>query len=302
MNSGNDTIIQPAVQATEGGEFQPLNIGWRLLAGMCFVLANAACLIAAGELLNAPSGLERIARQLEYVGIGILLGTLFGQAICLGLWSSWGRGNVLIRLLLLLAAELVIAVATIIVVGRMQGPDSGILILISCLLLLFVIPAAGLVRYFFGLQIVDRLVEMPDRGKKLQFGIIHIMGITVAISVLLATTQLLAKYFEFSTLTNTWRELLIFIFLAAAAVLVSIPIFLACLADRNILWMFPMAIVSTLVIAAVEQPVYAHLPLNSGQGGPDVYHFLAINWFTVFDVFVFSMGMRRLGYRITIGR
>jgi hypothetical protein len=265
----------------------------RYLAGICFVWMNSAGAIASADLLDSTP-----AKALSFLGVGLLFGILFGQAICLSLWSSWGQGSHLVRFLLMLAAEAVFAVSIVMLAARVSRPD-GLweLTFVMLMQVAFVYSLAWLLRFLFGLRIVDRTPSELFAAQRLQFGIVHIMGINVAIAILLVLGQVLAKHFDLQTLNQS--EFFTFLFLLMVAILIAFPIFVACLAAQHIIWMLPLAILSTCIIGAFEQTIYNLSPLRSG---PELFHFIAINIVTFVIVLTFAMGMRLLGYRLTIGR
>lgn len=274
------------------------NSGRRHFAGACFVLANATALIAAGELADLSSNSYPAMRFLRYLGIGIIFGCLLGQAVSLCLWSAWGRRSHVARLLLLLAAEVVAVIASSILAWTTSVKSASMFVLIIGLLMLIIFPIAWLARLGMGLRMIHRLHDPIVSDPGLQFGIMHLMVVTLAISILLTLGRFALRFPSFAAGTRD-VELSAFLFLAVAAILISIPPFLAMLADRQILWMLPMAIVSTLLIGAVEQPIWVRL---QSSPGPDFYHFLAINLATLGNVLIFATGLRLFGNRLTIGR
>jgi hypothetical protein len=87
----------------------------------------------------------------------------------------------------------------------------------------------------------------------------------------------------------------IFIFLAVAAVAMTLPLLMAALLPRHAI---PATLAVLLVIAAVtagEYPLQRVLT-GGGGGGPDVWHFVWINAFQAWWVLAIAIAVRMCGY------
>src|SRR5688500_6078532 len=133
-----------------------LGIGWLCLAGI------------------DPDGKNRLH---EYIGLGHLLGTLFGQTSVLAAWSAFGPLPWYVRLPLAVVWLVLLLVAVVINMTLHGGPEEILLLLFACLVgqwLVMQVPLWALA-LSYGLALrhrseIDPATENNGPGK-LQFGI-----------------------------------------------------------------------------------------------------------------------------------
>jgi hypothetical protein len=122
---------------------------------------------------------------------------------------------------------------------------------------------------------------------------IFTLGIAVLLGVLrwVVTSQVLT--FESEALP-------VWLFLAAAAILMSLPLTLAAMMPR-LAGLGVLLIVSSIALAtAWEHPLLENLSLH--RGGPEVMHLVWINAFTSAWVLAFAVVARCSGYRLTLSQ
>jgi hypothetical protein len=129
-----------------------------------------------------------------------------------------------------------------------------------------------------------------------QFGLSQLMSFTFGIAVLLGTLRWLVTS---QVLSFVSTELLVWLFLAGAAVLMSLPLGLAALMPR---WTGLGVLLTLSLIAlatAAEDPL---LEKVSSGSGPEVMDLAWINAFTSAWVLAFAVMARWNGYRLTLSQ
>jgi len=134
-------------------------------------------------------------------------------------------------------------------------------------------------------------------GKQLlQFGIRQLMVVTTLVAVLLGAGRLLVPYFAKLFSSGGWNEAPVFFFLAAAGVVMTVPLLLAALLPR-------FAVRSSLVIVALTILATGWelqlLQLVSGPSPvPNFWHFLSITAFQTTWILAVVSFLRYYGYRL----
>lgn len=238
----------------------------------------------------------------EHVGLGYLFGTMFGQTTLAGAWAAFGPFRWYWRLLLAPVWLLVLWVCVAINIGLHGGPgDPWFLLLISgCLIgqwILVLLPFAGLA-LGYRVQLMHRSddaagIDQGNKPRQLQFGIRQLMVLTGIVAVVLGVLRALVLALVARLSDRGMGEAPIFIFLAAAAVIMTVPLVMALLLSR---WWIP-ATVAVLALTALatswELPLLSLLPRTAG---PDTMHFVFINAFTAGWIVLILGIMRLRGY------
>jgi hypothetical protein len=123
-----------------------------------------------------------------------------------------------------------------------------------------------------------------------QFGIRHLMIVTSAVAILLALGRIALPMFK----DVPFEGLLIFGFLAFGTCLCCIPFLLSVLSLKRCftptLLLFVLAGVATIG----ESFLFDTLKMS----GPELRHFIWINFFALLPILLASMGLRLAGYRL----
>ncbi len=246
-----------------------------------------------------PDGPGRTGR---YVGLGYLFGTLFGQTTLAGAWAAFGPFRWYWRLLLAPVWLLHLWGCVAFNIGLHGGPgDPWFLVLLSgCLVgqwILVLLPFAGFaLGYRVQLAHISDDVAGIDQGSKprqLQFGIRQLMVLTGIVAVVLGVLRALVLALVARLSDRGMGEAPIFIFLAVAAVIMTVPLVMALLLPR---WWIPAtaAVLALIALATFwELPVLSMLPRAAG---PDTWHFVFINAFTAAWIVAILGAMRLWGY------
>ena len=261
------------------------------------ILLVALTLIALSWLLIAFLNIEAI----EHIGIGIVLGLLFGHATLAAGWTAFGPGPLLVRLPLSLVwlAGCVLAF-TINVFWYGGGPDLAFATVFSvCLLAQWMIVQAILWALAIGYGWRLRHKHATHQGgsyRERQFGIRQLMILTAIVAVVLGIGRLVIT--NLPATIDSGRDTVILIFLGVAAIVMTLPLLLAALLHRY--WL-PAVLVTSLLVAlatAFELPLLNQFIAGAG-GGPDALHLIYINLFTSLWILVFVLAVRLCGYGIS---
>lgn len=232
----------------------------------------------------------------EYVNIGFFLGSVFGHATLAAAWAALGPGRVWWRVPLSLVWVATLPVAIAINLAMDGGPDDVVVIIGACLFgqwLIVQLPLWALaVGFGLRLQHVDDWGKTQDRRSR-QFSLRHLMIVTTIVGVILGAGRLLIEWLGESFSFD--REAPAFIFLAAAAVILTLPLLLAGLLQR---WAIPAVLVVLTLIGLVTAWELTLLQMVPGGGGPgpDTDHFVWINAFTMVTVLMGVLLLRLNGY------
>ena len=263
-----------------------------LIAVFLLPLLGFSWLVLAALEPNGPSG------PLEYALIGYLIGTMFGQATLAAAWTALGPMPLLWRLPLSLAWIGALCVAFIINVVASSGPDMQVALIIAACLgaqwLLVQIPLWGLaVGYGVWLR---HWSDPPQTVQDRQFGIRQVMILTGIVALVLGVCRWIAGETAVYFQNTDWQGIIIFIFLTAAGIVMSLPLLIAGLLPRRWLVAVMVALFWIVVGTWIELPLVMILP-NRG-GGPDFWHLAFINGFQAAWVLAVVAIVRWCGYGI----
>ena len=263
-----------------------------------------APVIGVGLLIMALLSPRPGGGALEYVAIGFLLGTMFGQGTLVSAWTAFGPAPLVWRLPLSLLWLVLLVGALAVSVARSGGPNvEAIVVIGGCLVgqwLLVQVPLWCL-RLGYGV----RLRHVDDTGFLLdprdrQFGIRQLMIFTTIIAVILGAGRFLVTRLAPHLTLGTSGDGPLFIFLAVAAIIVTLPLMLAALLPR----LAVPAVISILVLVGLltawEIPLLSRF--HGGGGRPDTMHMVAINSVTAAWVLAVVVIVRFNGYRLSLFR
>jgi hypothetical protein len=261
---------------------------YRILFWTAPVLALHWILIAAVPL-HGPG-------PYEYVTIGFFLGSVFGQTTLAAAWAALGPAPIAWRVPLSFAWAAMLPVVIAINIGLHTGPNDGAVIIGLCLFGQWLIVQLALwalaVGYGLRLRYADDWKKTFDRPTR-QFSLRHLMAITTIVGVVLGAGRFLIPWLASSFSLD--HEAPIFVFLAVAAVILTLPLLLAGLLPHR-------AILAVLVVSALiglatawEVTLLQMFPGTAGPG-PDTGHFIWINIFTALTILGGVLLLRLNGY------
>jgi|GEM_PF-1592643 hypothetical protein len=242
-----------------------------------------------------PDGRGRLS---EYVGLGYLFGTLFGQTTLAAAWTALGPFPWYVRLALATIWLVILWGCLVMNIGLHGGPGAMLLLFAGCLLgqwALVQIPLWGLA-LGYRLHFQHR-TEFPQANPlvgtpgQLQFGIRQLLTLTTIVAIVLAALRALVLAIIAHLDDRGVGEGAIFIFLAIAAVVMTLPLVVAALLPR---WALPSTLAVLVLIGLAtlwELPLLSLLPKTAG---PDTWHFIFINACTSAWILVI-IGVLRLG-------
>jgi hypothetical protein len=259
-------------------------------------------ILAIDGLLLAFIDPDGPKRSTEYITLGHLFGALFGQASVAAAWAALGPGRWYARVPLSLAWIVLLVGALAINLGLYIGPDDIILLLFVCLVgqwLLVQIPL-WILALMYGLRMVHTsdLRESNDSSHSLslpQFGIRQLMILTAIVAVVLGLLRSLIL--SAADKLPQSGDAAAFIFLAVAAIVMTLPLVVAAILPRG--WL----IATFVVLGVIAVVTYGEFGLSEIAGlrgrGPDQWHFVWINSFTAIWVLLPLCVVRVTGYRLT---
>lgn len=257
-----------------------------------YLLWLALPLIAVGlglvVLLNPDHG--------EYVVVGYLIGTVFGHATLASAWTAFGPLPLILRFPLALL-WLVLSVACIALnVWVHTGPPEIPITLGGCVLLQYV--ALQLPFWAIALGTGVRLRYRASGGpasdsREYQFGIRQLMIFTAIVAVIFGVGRLVVTRLGVQLSSAGGPDLLVFIFLVVASVVMTLPLLLAGLLPRY-WWQAVLVVLLLIGIAtACELPL---LETFHRGGGPDTLHLVWINAFSSAWILALVLVVRVSGY------
>ena len=254
-------------------------------------------ILGASWLTLALIGVRPGESVREIVGLGYFLGSLFAHANLAAAWAALGPGALRWRLPLSFAWIVTLAAAVFTNYALHDGPDYLVFVLGGCYVAQWVlvqIPLWGL-KAGFRLHLLHTSVQSSG-PQKWQFGIRQLLIITTIVGVIFGLARLVipslsAKY---SLVDN---EASLFFFLAASAIVVSLPLLLAALLERGTSAGILIAIVLIGVGTYLEVPVLRTTGYPDKR--PDSYDLLSINVSTSLFTLVVAGTIRLCGYRLT---
>ena len=250
-----------------------------LIIAVAGYLTLVCCVIVVFPL-RPPGG--------QHFTVGLAFGSLFGFTILPPNWIAFGPGNRMVRWPLACLMLIAVPLSLSFEAGREIGPIVLSQIAITVCLFLF----AALLRFQLRIRLMKPTEPetMPLRVVVTQYGIRHLMILTAVIAVLLSVGRVIVP------LLSRFRmnDLPVWAFLAFSSCVICVPILLSLLTLRNSFW--PTISILGLSILATwnEVSLLASLKLR----GPDFFHFVWINFFTLLPVLLVAVGLRRCGYRL----
>jgi hypothetical protein len=236
----------------------------------------------------------------EHFILGYLFGTIFGQASLAAAWTSFGPLPFLWRFPLSLLWLLALIVALACNIGFHGGPAEVPVVVAACLagqFLFLQLPFLGLaLAGGLRLRYCETTSLRPD-PREMQFGIRQLMIFTTIVAVVLGAGRFAVV--KFSQYSDLHGEEPVFIFLAVAAVLVTLPLFLAALLPRFAVPAVALVLLLAGLLTAWEVPL---LRTVHGGPGPDTLHVVVINGFTSAWVLAIVLIVRVSGYRFGTSR
>jgi hypothetical protein len=204
------------------------------------------------------------------VAIGYVVGTLFTHPTLAAAWTALGPGRLNWRVPMSIAwAALFPLVVFILFVGKGGGPIEGVVVVGGCLIgqwILLQAPFWTLAMLFdWALQ---RHTDVEGESNRIRFGIRHLLIVMVISSVTLGLGRITVSNMSFPG-----NEVVVFVFLTAAAIVVTLPLLLAALMRRMAMLGVLLSLMLIAVATAFELPLLKAL----GGSGPRVSELIAIN-------------------------
>ena len=267
-----------------------------------FVLFVLIPLLVFSWILIAAIWLDPGGASLEYPIIGYFLGTMFGQATMASAWVAFGPLPLILRGLLSLGWITCMFVAFMLnfAIHNTPGEAEIALTMGGCMLgqwILVQVPLWGLA-IGYGLRLRHHSEDIPVGMASMQFGIRQLMILTAIVAVLLAIGRVAITQLLQTGITRGNDEFLIFVFLAVAGIIMTLPLLLAALLPRY-------ALPATLfVLCLIFIGTWAELPLlsltHAPGNGPDFYHLVWINAFQSLWVVLVVGVLRLCGYGLVV--
>ena len=249
-------------------------------------------------LLLAVCVPEAPAGPLEYLLIGYLFGTLFGQATLAAAWTALGPMPLLWRLPLSLGWIAALSIAFMNNVLFNGGPSMQIaLVIAACLGVQWLLVQLPLWALAAGYGVwLRHWTDPPQTVHDRQFGIRQVMILTGIVALVLGVCRWIvgetAGFFD----DTDWRGIVVFIFLTAAGIVLPLPLLISGLLPRHWLVASMVALFGIAVGTWIELPLAMILP--SRGGGPDFWHLAFINGFQAAWVLAVVAIVRWCGYGI----
>ena len=244
----------------------------------------------------SPSGRSPFA---DYLGVGLFLGTLFGQVTLASGWTAFGPGQLIWRLPVALVWLAVLCFAMWLNVGVHGGPSTAFILLGGCLLgqwLLVQVPF-WLLAIFYGLRLrhADDAGIVPDPRER-QFGIRQLMVFMAIVGVVFGVGRIVLPALFQAFSLRSGADMWIIVFLAVAATAVTLPLLLAVLVEQRSL------LATGLVLILIGLATLSELPLvraiQTGSGA-EMGHFISINAFTSAWILGIALLIKLNGYSLT---
>ena len=227
----------------------------------------------------------------SHVLIGLLLGSTFAYGILASSWTVLGPGTKKQRLPM--AAVLLIVLP---IVNLFSGDgDKFFLIVLSQLIVAAMVQLLVWILWLgFGVRLIQSNVATIGTvgpGMVRQYGIRHLMIVTTAVALLLTAGRLLVP---FARRYSSGGDLPIFVFLAFSACIVCVPVLFSVLSLRRCVFPTVFMVGLSALATVSEVSLFASIRLQ----GPDFYHFVWINFFTMLPVLGVAIGLRLADYRL----
>jgi hypothetical protein len=234
---------------------------------------------------------------IETLGLGYFFGSLFGHTTLAAAWTAFGPAPLVWRLPISLTWVFLLATAIGINLGLNGGPDEAVLVIGGCLFgqwLLLQFPLWGLA-LGYGL----RLRHVDDDGygldhRERQFGIRQLMIVTTIVGVVFGIGRLVVGQLR---LDFGRGEAAIFIFLAVAAIVLTLPLLLAALMRR---FTIPAVLVALVLIGLATTWELPLLQIVHRGPGPKAQDLVAINAITAAIMLTVLTIVRLNGYSLAV--
>jgi hypothetical protein len=236
---------------------------------------------------------------LEYACVGFIFGTLFGQTTLAASWAVLGPGRLIWRLSLSLVWIGLLTLALRGSLGSVSpGAAGNALIIGACLFGQWIIVETLLwpLAIGFGLRLrhAGDLAFSPYQRER-QFGIRDLLIITSLLGVIFAIGRRLIK--ELSGWPQFNTGMLIAVFLAVAAIVLTLPLLLAGLLPRRAALV--VLLVMTLIgFATAWEGALVQFISKPPLRGPDFGHLIGINAFTAATILGGVAVLRLNGFSI----
>jgi hypothetical protein len=248
-------------------------------------------LIGVGWSLVAAFEVDGPGGPLQRLGVGYLIGTLFGQAVLAGAWAGLGPLRMSWRLPLSLVWLVALAVALGINEIQVVAPMS--LCMLGVWLVSFLCCAALASAYHFTAQGAGW--DAQQRRKPLQFGIRQLMVLTAIVAVVLAIGRMLAPLLA-SVSLGQQRDFPIFMLLGAAAIFTNLPFVLAAFLPARMPLAVGLGVLLGIFWVLLEyQIVRMTYP---APRGPELAHLIWTSLFGGGWALAVPLLLRRGGYRL----
>ena len=233
---------------------------------------------------------------------GFMFGTLFGQTTLAASWTALGPGPLRWRLplSLLWIASLPAAIAISGCVHQHSAGSEDLLVIGVCVFGQWMIAQAPLwaLAIWFGLRLhhADDPADRPDHRKR-QFGIRHLMLITVLVAVIFSIGRTMVGDLRgFAPWTVDMMKF--FSFLALATIVLPLPLLLAALLPRLAI---PVVLLVLTLIGFATIWEFALLDVLLGARALRTVDLGSINAFTAVTILAAAVVLRLNGYRIAVG-
>ena len=264
-----------------------------------FVLLPLVSLLGFSWLLLAAVAIDGRSGAGEHIVVGFLIGTMFGQATLASAWTALGPAPLLWRLPLSLGWIAALVIAFLINIGvNNHGPDAGVAFIMgACLIgqwLLVQVPLWGLA-VGYGVRLRHQS-DPPKSTRERQFGIRQLMILTAIVAVVLGVSRAIVAEAISHFSQDDSERMAVFVFLAAAGIVMSLPLLLAVLLPRRAL------LATLIVLGLIAIGTWYELPLvmqvYTGPGGPNIWHLTFINAFQSVWILAVVGLLRLCGYGI----
>jgi hypothetical protein len=263
-----------------------------------FILLPLVPALGLSWLLIAAVGPDGPSGPVEHILIGYLLGTMFGQATLAAAWTALGPAPLLWRLPLSLGWIAALVIAFMMNMGiNGHGNVEVALIMGGCLAgqwLLVQAPAWGLA-VGYGLRLRHR-TDPPESIRERQFGIRQLMILTAIVAVVLGVARVVVAEAISHLGEHDSGQVAVFVFLAAAGIIMTVPLLLAVLLPR-LAWLATLAVLLLIAIGTWYELPLVTMVYSSG-GGPNIWHLTFINAFQAVWVVAIAGLVRLFGYGI----
>jgi hypothetical protein len=234
------------------------------------------------------------------------LGAFFGQTTLASAWAALGPGPLRWRLPLSLVWVALLPLVLVINIAIHHPGEGEIAMVIvgvgGCLLgqwLVVQLPLWTLaLGYGLRLRHVDDAEDRHDQRER-QFGIRHLMVITAIVGVIFGVGRIVVSWQGESFRPES--DVLVFVFLGAAAIALTLPLLLAGLLPRRAV-LAVLVVLGLIGVATVWELTLLHAVPGAPPGGPGFGDLIGINAFTAATILAAVAVVRLNGYGVQRGR